>query len=91
MAHKNPCPMCLGRRMNSCTCCGGGPVLARNIFKHKQKLASDVLQPTFGAQGPLAGQSPKIVAALRRLRGLEDNEEARLEQSEKFKEEVMTD
>jgi hypothetical protein len=91
MAHREPCPMCLGRRMNSCTCCGGGPILARNLFAHKHRHGADA-QPTFGApQGPLAGQSPRLVAALRRLRGLEDNEEVRFQQSEKFKEEIMMD
>jgi hypothetical protein len=76
--------------MNSCTCCGGGPILARNLFAHNQRHGADG-QPTFGTQGPLGGQSPRLVAALRRLRGLEDNEEVRLQQSEEFKEEIMMD
>ncbi len=90
MAHREPCPMCLGKRLISCTCCGGGPILARNVFQHKARRGADG-QPTFGAQGPLIGQSPRLVATLRRLRGLEDNEEVRLQQSEEFKEEIMAD
>lgn len=86
MAHREPCPMCLGRRMNPCTCCGGGPLMARHLFAHKQRTDVDfpVALPT-GSNARLGG----LLLRLGRSNGAE--EENRIKQSDQFKEQIMMD
>lgn len=37
MKHTEPCPLCLGKRFNKCSCCGGVPVFAHRMFRHADK------------------------------------------------------
>ena len=84
MAHREPCPMCLGRRMNKCTCCGGGPMITRSLFKHKHRNGADAVDV-------ITNPTTALASALDRLRRLGRDEEAKLEQSDQFKEQIMMD
>ena len=100
MAHREPCPMCLGKRMNACTCCGGSPLMARHLFAHKHRTGKDIVtltllgggggSSTARREGGVGGRlSGLLLRARRGVNGV-DHEE-RVEQSERLKEEIMMD
>jgi len=94
LAHREPCPMCLGRRFNNCTCCGGGTLFARHLFNHKHSNPVDAglvdnLQ-SLAKEGRLSRWAAAIPPALRLRRTVSDQEERR-ELSQQFAEEIMTD
>ena len=39
-SHKEPCPMCVGKKYADCSACGGH--FHRPIFRHKQRTAREV-------------------------------------------------
>ena len=85
MAHREPCPMCLGRRMNSCTCCGGGPIMARHLFVHRQRkglVEFPVLQ---------SGKDIGLSGLVRNLRRNSQADDDRIQASDQFKEQIMMD
>lgn len=90
MAHKEPCPMCLGRRLNRCSCCGGGLFFTRTVFRHKairseadlverlQQLAVSTTKPTKGWNNPF-----------RRNARQNTSQDDKIEESDKYAQEVM--
>jgi hypothetical protein len=95
MAHREPCPLCLGRRFNPCTCCGGGPFLARNLFTHKNSgseagLVAQLASLTESASLRQRRAWPLGLGRLRPRGGGADNDE-RIENSDKLAEQIMMD
>jgi hypothetical protein len=60
MKHREPCPMCLGKRFNKCSCCGGVPIFAHRMFRHADK-ADKIL-------GKLAASSNGVNEGRKRLK-----------------------
>jgi hypothetical protein len=45
--NQDSCPMCLGRRYNTCSCCGGvfgSPILVHRVFRHRAGRSQDAKQ-----------------------------------------------
>lgn len=84
MSHREPCPMCLGRRLHKCTSCGGGILFSRSLFNHKANKGEDALMETLQT----------LTTPSRRLFGPkrgDDQQEARLLESDEYSKEVITD
>ena len=84
MSHREPCPMCLGRRLHKCTSCGGGILFSRSLFNHKANKGEDALMETLQT----------LTTPSRRLFGpkrADDQQEARLLESDEYSKEVITD
>lgn len=96
MAHREPCPMCLGRRLNRCSCCGGGPFLRRSLFAHSRK-GFEVGLADLQALGVTSSQTKRKNGLLPRLASLlqigrtriENND--RIEESDQLAEQIMMD
>ena len=86
MAHKEPCPLCLGRRFVRCSCCGGGGPFARNLFSHKNKTGEALLQQ-LQQLGP-AQQAQQRRWLFGRLGSMDDS---RQEMSDQLAEQIMMD
>jgi DnaJ-class molecular chaperone len=83
MAHREPCPMCLGRRLVKCSACGGGIMFSRSLFTHKANKGEEALMETL-----------TTLTAPSRLFGRRagnEQEEARIAESEEFSKEILTD
>lgn len=90
MAHREPCPLCLGRRFVRCSCCGGGP-FARNLFMHKNKTGEALLQQLqqfgTGSSGTSSGQPRRSLFG--RLTTTQDQET--IDKSDELAEQIMMD
>jgi len=93
MAHREPCPMCLGRRLHKCSACGGGILMSRSLFNHKANRGEAALMETLqtltsaGNQGPGGGRG---LLGFRTWRAKDDQDE-RLVASDEYASEVITD
>ena len=85
MAHREPCPMCLGRRLVKCGACGGGLLFSRALFTHKANKGEDAIMETLETLTTLTTSR----SLFGRRAGGED--EARIAASEEFSKEILTD
>ena len=85
MAHREPCPMCLGRRLVKCSACGGGLLFSRALFTHKANKGEDAIMETLETLTTLTTSR----SLFGRRAGGED--EARIAASEEFSKEILTD
>jgi hypothetical protein len=92
MAHREPCPMCLGRRLVKCTCCGGGPFIARALFNHKSNKgeAALVAQLQNLAERPRS-RLPRFLRRRRTGELGDEEDDDRIEESDKLAEQIMMD
>lgn len=89
MAHREPCPMCLGRRLHKCTACGGGILLSRSLFNHKANKGEAALMETLQTLATPGNAGGRI--GLRNLFGKRPDEDERLLASDEYASEVITD
>ena len=83
MAHREPCPMCLGRRLVKCSACGGGLMFSRSLFTHKANKGEDAIMETLTTlttSSRLFGRRPSS-----------EQDDARIAASEEFSKEILTD
>jgi hypothetical protein len=92
MAHREPCPMCLGRRLHKCSACGGGILMSRSLFNHKANKGEAALMETLQTLTSAGNQGPgaRGLLGFRIWRGKEDQDE-RLVASDEYASEVITD
>lgn len=83
MAHREPCPMCLGRRLVKCSACGGGLLFSRSLFTHKANKGEEALMDTL--------TTLTVPSRLFGRRAGNEQEEARIAESEEFSKEILTD
>ena len=88
MAHREPCPMCLGRRLHKCTACGGGILLSRSLFNHKANRGEAALMETLQTLASGNNQGRSLFGRL--FRGKND-EDRRLQESDQYANEIITD
>ena len=86
MAHREPCPMCLGRRLVKCSACGGGLLFSRSLFTHKANKGEDAIMDTLTTL-----TSSSLSSRLFGRRSAGEEEEARIAASEEFSKEVLSD
>lgn len=84
MAHREPCPMCLGRRLIKCTQCGGGILFSRSLFIHKSNKGEDALMETLQT---LTTPSMKLFGT----KTPDVHQEARLAESDEYSKEILSD
>lgn len=84
MAHREPCPMCLGRRLIKCTVCGGGILFSRSLFIHKANKGEDALMETLQT---LTTPSMRLFGS----KTSDIQQEARLAESDEYSKEILSD
>lgn len=84
MAHREPCPMCLGRRLVKCSNCGGGILFSRSLFTHKANKGEDALMETLQT---LTTPSMRLFGR----RPGNEQEDARIAESDEYSKEILTD
>lgn len=84
MAHREPCPMCLGRRLIKCTICGGGILFSRSLFIHKANKGEDALMETLQT---LTTPSMRLFGS----KTPDIQQEARLAESDEYSKEILSD
>lgn len=90
MAHREPCPMCLGRRLHKCTACGGGILLSRSLFNHKANKGEAALMETLQTLATPGSAGGRL--GLRNLLfGKRQDEDERLLASDEYANEIITD
>jgi len=92
MAHREPCPMCLGRRLHKCSACGGGILMSRSLFNHKANKGEAALMETLQTLTSAGNQGPGARGLLGfRVWRAKDDQDERLVASDEYASEVITD